>query len=172
MDPLEILPTAIHGGETIAVDIVVSGFLPATHTLAYHFAAAVPVTVAAVANTAGTGWTLAVPTATTVTWPSGSLSFVGMVTAIAGGVVTAVDAGAIRVTASPLFVSWAKNALTAVQAVIEGRATDGQINMTIGGMNVGFMSLDSLIKAREFLQAEVRKQGANRQSRIMRARFY
>ena len=171
MDPLELLPTSLHGGETISVDVVVSGFLPSTHSLAYHFASATPLTVAAVATEDGTGWTLTVPAASTLAWPSGSLAFIGMATATTGGIATAVDVGSIRITASPLFVSWAKTALAAVEAAIEGRATDGQNNMAIGDMSVGFMSIDSLLKVREFLQAEVRKQGANRRSRIMRARF-
>jgi len=173
VDPLEKIPTTLHGGETLYVaEIIITDFLPSTHTLAYLFAHSTPLTVAAEALGSGLGWSLTVPAANTVQWPSGPIAFAGYATATdTGAKVTAVDRGTIRITASPTYVSWAKTALTAVEAAIAGRADDAQTNFTLGDMAIGFMSLDALIKARQWLKAEVRKDGANRPRRIMLSRF-
>ena len=171
MDPLNILPTTLFGGETLVEEITVDGYTPATHTLAYHFALTTALTVAAVANGTGTGWTLTVTAAQTVLWPSGSLAFIGYATATTGGRVTAVDTGAIQVTASPAFTSWAKTALAAIEAAIAGRASVDQTNFTIGDMTVGLMSFEALTKARDWLKSEAMKDGSNRTARIIRTVF-
>ncbi len=172
MDPLELLPDTLHGGETLYVaSIVVTDFVPATHTLSYMFAHSTPLTVAAAALEDGTGWSLTVPATETVKWPTGPISFTAMVTAESDDRVTAVDSGAIRVTASPLFVSWAKTALDAVEAQIQGRASSDQQSMSLGDMSVGFMSMKALLESRQWLRNEVRKDSSNRPRRIILARF-
>ena len=74
------IPSSIIGGETIWIasantaeakdDITVSGYTPADGaTLAYQFASpSSPATIAAVANTTNTGWTLTIPSSTTLAW--------------------------------------------------------------------------------------------------------
>lgn len=172
MEPLELLPTTLQGGETLYVEsIVIDDATPATHALSYIFAAKTSATVAGVALEDGTGWSLTVPAATTLTWPSSRIAFTGYTTAITGGRVIAVDHGVIAVTASPAYVSWASTVLAAVDAAIAGRATDAQLSVTIGDMSVSKMTLESLFKARDWLAAEVRKDTANKMPRIIRARF-
>ena len=171
MDPLNILPTTLYGGETIVESITVNGYTPATHTLSYHFALTTALTVAAVANSGGTGWDLTVTAAQTVLWPSGSLAFMAYATASTGGRVTVVDAGAIQVTASPAFTSWAKTALAAVEAKIAGRASEDQTNFSIGDISVGLMSFEALTKARDWLKTEASKDGSNRVARVIRTVF-
>ena len=172
MEPLNLMPGTLYGGESIVIsDILIPEFTPATHALVYHFSDSTGATVTATANNAGTGWNLSVPPATTLTWKSGSLAFIAYATASSGGRVTAVDSGAIMVTAAPSYTSWAKTALTAVEAAIAGRATDGQTNFAIGDMSVGLMSFDQLMKAQQWLKAEVAEDGSNRPIRIMRTRF-
>ncbi len=172
MDPLELLPTTLHGGETIAVEIIVSGYLPSTHTLAYQFTHSSALTVTAAANQAGTGWNLIVPATETVKWAGGLMRFVGLATRTADSVVTAVDEGSIAITVSPFFVAWATTALAAIEAAITGRATDAQKRVGVGDLTVEGMTLDELMKARIWLQAESRKaQRGGTPKRIILSRF-
>ena len=169
-EALELLPGRIHGGETIKVSITISGYIPATHTLSYHFAAAVATTVPATEN--GLGWTLTVPADTTVQWGSGHVPFVGMATAKdTDAIVTAVDEGRILVTASPAFTAWANTALVAIEAAILDRATDAQSNMAIGDMSIGHMRVDELIKMRDWLKSEVIRQRQGSVLKILRGRY-
>ncbi len=172
MEPLALLPTTLHGGETIAVEIIVSGYLPSTHTLAYQFTHSTALTVTATANEEGTGWKLTVPATETVKWAAGLMRFVGMATRTSDSVVTAVDEGSMAVTVSPFFVAWATTALAAVEAAITGRATDAQKRVGMGDLTVEGMTLDELIKARVWLQAESRKaQRGGTPKRIILSRF-
>lgn len=170
MDPLSVLPISAYGGETIYAEITIDGYLPADYTLSYSFAADVPVTITAEAD-GDTGWTLTVPAATTLAWRSGFVGFSGLATAKVGGRVTAVDSGSIRITASPLYVSWAKTALAAVEAAIAGRASSDQVSFTIGDMSVGLMPMESLIKTRDWLYSEAQKDGGNRMRRVILSVF-
>lgn len=184
MENLGYLPETVTGGETIWIsadntaqdeygdDIVLDGYLPATHTLAYDFAGPVPVTVGAVANTGGTGWTLEVSAAITLTWRAGAINFRGRVTDATTGRVFAVDAGYITAKASPLQTSQYAAALLAIDAAILEYAQNPYGSFTIpGGINVTFRSLDDLLNLRAYYQAEVRRDSATRTRRIIRSEF-
>jgi len=184
MENLGYLPETVTGGETIWVsadnttqdeygeDIAVSPYLPATHTLVYDFDGATPVSVTAAPNTGGTGWTLEISAAITLTWAAGVINFRGKITDKTTGRIFAVDVGTISVKASPLSVSQYAAALAAVEAAILEYAQNPYGSFTIpGGMNVTFRSLDDLIGLRTFYQSEVRKQTSARTRRIIRSEF-
>lgn len=168
---LGALPDTLYAGETLAVaSIIVPGFLPATASLSYTFAAPTAQTVAGVALGSGLGWSLTQTAANTLLWPAGGLHFIAYATV--SGVVSCVDAGFVNVQASPTqAASWYVTALAAVEAVIEGRASSSQQNFTLGDMSVGYLPLDQLIKYRAWLQAEVKQRGPNRVKRRLLSRF-
>ena len=171
VNQLDFIPSELMGGETIAVTVEVDGYTPVDgYALKYQFAASTPVEITGVAS--GDGWTITVPAATTVQWPSGVVSFVGFVTASGeGGAVTAIDSGFIRVTASPMYVSWAKTAIASIEAVLANTATSEQASFAIGDMSASKWPPKQLMEFRDALILEVQKSGANRIPRRMLARF-
>jgi hypothetical protein len=180
---LGYIPAQVTAGETIWIaaanttrptdtDIILSDYTPnGGCTLSYLFAAATPITVAAVANGAGTGWTLEVTAARTLAWRAGSLAFAGQVTNSSGRV-WLVDEGFIVVRASPAAVSTYAAALAAVEAAIVEYASNPYGSFTIpGGITVQYRSIDELINLREFYRAEVSRDSASRARRIIRTEF-
>jgi hypothetical protein len=68
--------------------------------------------------------------------------------------------------------SWARQALDAVQATLLGRATDGQLAMTLNGRSINRIPLAELKDWRTQLRTEVRSEaGGARGSRDMKVRF-
>jgi hypothetical protein len=143
---LGYVPQRVIAGETIwvaaantiqsASDIILDDFTPAGGaTLSYQFAAATPITVAAVANGANTGWTLEVTSAQTLAWKAGVIRFAGYATKSAR--TYAVDAGSIMVTASPLATSAWTAIVAACDAAILAQMSTGQ---TSGSFSVDGMS--------------------------------
>ena len=176
------LPASIVGGETIWLaaantlqtgsDIVLSDYTPAGgYTLAYQFAADTPQTVAAAANGDDTGWTLEVTGVQTLLWTPGAITFAGMATHTATSRVFAVDAGSIRVAASPLRQSSWKVALAACDAAIASFAGGEMSSFTIDGQSYSYRSLSQLIDLRAWLFNMVQKDQSGRQKRIIRSRF-
>jgi len=176
------LPSRIVGGESIWIsaenaaqdgeDIILTDYTPAGgYTLAYQFAAATPIAVAASANTGNTGWTLTVTGAQTLLWRPGNIRFAGFVTHTASTRIFAVDEGAIGVTASPLATSEYSAVLAAIEAAILAYATNPQGSISIDGMSIGYGSLRELIDLRDVYKAEVDRQTGRRIKRVIRTRF-
>lgn len=170
MEQLGILPLAIIGGESITKTIMVN-----LHSsddgweLKYVFSDT-PVTQIICTAADNGAFTLTVPGANTIPWPSGVIRYVAYATKAV--IIEAVDAGAIDVTASPLAPpSWAAAALTAVEATLAGTATSDQASMSIDGMNLSRRSPEQLITLRNWLRAEARLAGANRPRRVIRSTF-
>lgn len=183
---LGYIPDRIVAGETIWIaaanttqatnaDIVLTDYLPASYSLAYQFAAATPIAVDAVANGAGTGWTIEVTAAQTLAWKPGRIRFAGYVTALSGGRVFAVDAGAIEVTASPLATSDWTAVVAACDAAILAQMATGQTSgsFTVDGMSKSFTyrSADDLMTLRAYAQNMADLETGNRPKRIIRSRF-
>jgi hypothetical protein len=178
---LGFLPASVTAGETIwvsaantnqsSVDIIIPNYTPAAYTLAYQFAAATPISVAAVANSGNTGWTLTVTSAQTLLWKAGSINFAALATEIAGTArVFAVDAGFILVGNSPLAVSQYAAALAAVEAALVTYA-GGRRSFTLGDLSVTYNSISELLALRDYFKGEVQKELAGRGKRILRTRF-
>lgn len=179
---LGYLPACIVAGESIwisadntlgsAVDIVIAGYLPATHSLAYQFSAPTAITVNAVANGGGTGWTLDVTPAMTLLWYAGDIQFTGLMTTTLTSRVTAVDAGAVSVTANPTVASQFQTVLDTIDAAIATYAANPFGSVNIGGDNsVTYRRLQDLIDLRRYYQNLVNKQTSGRVKRIIRTRF-
>ena len=180
MENLGYIPAQVTAGESIWIsasnttwetdeDITLTDYTPAGgSTLAYPFAAPTPITVSASANGANTGWMLEVTAAQTLAWRAGQMAFAGKVTL--SGRVWLVDEGVIVVRASPVVASSYAAALTAIEAAIAEYAANPYGSFTIpGGMTVSFRSLDDLLNLRAFYKAEVARDSAKRQRRIIRA---
>jgi hypothetical protein len=176
------LPDRIVAGESIWIaaanstqdgeDLIFADYTPAGgYTLAYQFAAAVPISVAAVANSGNTGWTLTVTGAQTLLWRPGVVRFAGFVTHTESTRVFAVDEGAIGVTASPLATSEYATVLAAIETAILNYATNPRSSITVDGMTINYSSLRELLDLRSVYRAEVASQTGKRIKRIIRTRF-
>lgn len=180
------MPDRIVAGETIwiasanttqatNVDIILTDYTPASYALAYQFAAATPITVAAVANGAGTGWTLEVTAAQTLVWKPGRINFAGYVTHSVSTRKFAVDAGAIEVTASPLASSAWTAVVAACDAAILAQMSTGEQSgsFSVDGMSKSFAyrSTDDLITLRAYAQNMADNETGARMGRIIRTRF-
>lgn len=163
-----------NAGQALA-DIAFTGYLPADYSLAYQFAAATPISVAGVANEAGTGWTLEVTAAQTLLWKAGVMRFAGYVTAKVGGRVFAVDSGAIAVMASPMATSQWTAVVAACDAAILAQAGTGESSgsLSVDGMSKSFSyrSADELMALRAYAKNMADLETSNRPKRIIRTRF-
>jgi len=182
MTHLGYLPSRIVGGASIwiaaantiqgAADIILSDYTPAAgYTLAYQFAAPSPITVAAAANGANTGWTLDVTGAQTLIWSPAAVPFAGIVTHTATSRTFAVDGGAVAVEGSPLRVSAWVAVLASVDAAIASYATSPHGSIAVDGMSVTYRSLQQLTDLRDYANYRLRQDSANRPKRIIRSRF-
>lgn len=174
------IPDSIVAGESIwlsesnstqdAEDITFADYTPdGGYTLAYDFAAPVPLTVAATPNGANTGWALEVTPAQTLLWKSGQLGFAGYVTHTATGRKFAVDFGYISVTASPLSVSqWSAVVAACDKAMLDG---NGTASFSVAGIAVQFKSTDEIIALRDYAREMQRQESGNRFHRIIRSKF-
>lgn len=185
MQDIGYMPDRIVAGESIWIaaantaqalsDITLTGYVPPTYTLSYQFAAATPITVAAVANGADTGWTLEVTAAQTLVWKAGEISFAGYVTHASSGRIFAVDAGTIAVTASPLATSSWTAIVTACDAALLTQATTGNQSGTLSMDNMTesytYRNTADLITLRAYAQNMASYEIGPRQKRIIRTRF-
>jgi hypothetical protein len=178
------LPDRIVAGESIWVaaanssqdwagdDLIFDNYTPAGgYTLAYQFAAAVPISVAAAANSGNTGWTLTVTGAQTLLWRPGVIRFAGLVTHTESARVFAVDEGVIAVTVSPMATSEFAAALAAIEAAIIAYATNPRSSISVDSMTISYGSLKELLDLRAVYKAEVARQTGKRIKRIIRTRF-
>jgi len=140
-----IRATYLTAGETLTDDVSFDDVLTATHTVAYSFRwLSGSQTVDAVADGAS-AWTITVPAASTLRWDSGAVTFVAMATETATGIVTRVDAGTIQVVASPTAETYEMRVLAAVRALIEGRASDGQVTTGLEGLQLQHLTPEELL---------------------------
>ena len=177
------IPADIVSGETIWIsaanttqdtnaDIVLADYTPAGgYTLAYKFAASTPISVAAAANGDDSGWTLEVTAAQTLLWKAGTIRFAGYVTHTSTGRIFAVDAGTIRVTASPMATSSWSAVVTACDAAIATYAANPHGSFSVDGMSVTYRSLSQLLDLRTYAQSMTEQETGTRGKRIIRTRF-
>lgn len=157
-DALSILPTDIVAGESISESIpstTVTGY-----TLAYHFSASTPITVACVAS-GTTAWTLLVTAAQTLLWKRGQVRYAGMLTNTSTGVVTCIDSGVINVAASPLATSQYTAFVTAIDAAILTFGSNPNKRLSLGAMSIEYKSLDDLLGLRAWAQSMANAETGN-----------
>jgi hypothetical protein len=181
-DNLGFIPARVVAGESIwlsasnsrgtAVDIIIPDYLPADFTLAYSFASSTALTVTAVANNAGTGWTLEVTGAQTLLWTPGAITYVGVATSkTVSGRTFCVDRGDVRVDGSPLQASSYTALLAAIDAAIAEYAANPIGSFSLGDMSISYRSMADLMNLRNFYKAQLDRQTAGRTKRIIRTRF-
>lgn len=176
------LPSRIVAGESIWLsadnsaqdgeDLIFTDYTPAGgYTLAYQFAAAIPITVAATANAGNTGWTLTVTGAQTLLWRPGVIRFAGLVTHTASARIFAVDEGAVAVSVSPMATSEYAAVLVAIEAAILNYATSPSSSFSLDGMQVSYGSLKELLDLRAIYKGLADSQTGKRIKRVIRTRF-
>jgi hypothetical protein len=175
------MPARIIGGESIIRDadhggiVTFAGYTPADgYALVYQFAAAsTPFSVSGVASDDDTGWTIEITGAQTLPLQPGILPFAAFATITVDDVDRQylVDAGTIEVTASPLRVSSWQAVLASVDAAIAEFATTPQGSVTVDGMSVSYRSMTDLIRLREYILSQLRKDTARRNPAIIRSRY-
>jgi hypothetical protein len=178
---LGYIPDSVVAGETIWTaaantkskgDIILSDYTPAGgYTLAYQFAAATPISVAAVANGGNTGWTLELTAVQTLLWKAGTIRFTGYVTQTSGGRVFAVDAGTISVEPSPLATSAWTAVVAACDAAILAYAGNPNGSFNVDGLSISYRSLSQLTDLRSYAKTMADQETGNRPRRIIRTRF-
>lgn len=97
-----------------------------------------------------------------------------------GSEVVTAESGWVKVLANPAASgtsdprSWARRTLEAVEATLEGRATDGQLAHTIKDRSVSRIPVPELMQIRDRLRQEVKTEEAGSNAglgRIMKTRF-
>lgn len=157
-DVLSILPSDIVAGESISESIpstTVTGY-----SLAYHFSASTPITVACTAS-GTTAWTLIVTAAQTLLWKRGQVRFAGMLTNTSTGVVTCIDSGTIIVSASPLATSQYTAFVTAIDAAILTFGSNPNKRLSLGAMSIEYKSLEDLLGLRAWAQGMANAETGN-----------
>lgn len=174
------IPSSIIGGETIWIasantaeaknDITVSGHTPASGaTLAYQFASpSSPATIAAVANITNTGWTLTIPSSTTLAW-YGRIFYAGFLTVC--GCVHVVDEGEMYVRASPLRASSWSAVIAAVDAAMLTVATSPNGSITVDGVSMSYRGTADLVSIRAFAERKLVEETGSRTPRRILSRF-
>jgi hypothetical protein len=185
---LGVIPSRIVAGASLWVaaanttqdseDIIIDDYTPAGgYTLAYQFAAPTPLSVAAVANSGNTGWTLEVTGAQTLAWGAGRIPYVGIATIVVSAgppEVTRtfpVDQGVILVDASPMRVSAWAAVVASCDAAIATYAANPNGSLSIEGMSVSYRSLSQLTDLRDYATYRLQQDTASRPRRIIRTRF-
>lgn len=129
----------ILAGETLDAELSFNDY-PAGDgiTLRYTFRAG-NMRTEADATADGTDWTLLVAASSTVQWEPGDCFYSALYTD-ADGTVTEIDSGCFIVRQNPAVRSYAETALSAIRAVIAGRATNDQLTVTLGDVALRFMT--------------------------------
>lgn len=117
------------------------------------------ITVAASAS--GDTHTATVAKATTAAYKAGEYRWSFVVTKISDSTRTKVESGWVSLLADPAIsgkVDWrshARKTLDAIEAVIEGRATTDQQAVTINGRSISRITIEELLRFRDYYKAEV-----------------
>ena len=175
-------PDVVQAGETVWIsaasvidatknDLVFDDFTPAGgYALSYSFGASTPITVAAVANSGNTGWTLEVTAAQTLAWRAGSMQYNALVTHTATQRVYVVEFGTVRVLPSPLATSSWTAVVAACDAAMLTYSGNPNSSISVDGMTISYRSLENLTNLRAYAR-EMELAEKQHRPRIIRARF-
>lgn len=125
----------------------------------------------------GDSYTLTASADTTANLPGGTYDYVGMISDTATGLRREVDSGRLIVYRSPLYTSFAESRVSAINAVVEDRASTSQLTTQIDGIQLRHLSVDDLITWRDYFSREVQRerraeaQRRGRQPNTVRTRF-
>lgn len=148
---------ALTAGETIAQTVSFADAPATTHTVSYTFRhAAGSLTVAGTVS--GTDFTVTVPAADTARWDAGVVAWSAMATETATGVVSLVDSGTLTLAPNPAAETYARRVLTAVRALIEGRADAGQVTTGLEGLQLQHLTPAELLQLEADFAARVQSE--------------
>lgn len=175
----ESVPKTLVAGDTWRWTRDFSDYPADTWTVTYYFENASKQFNAA-ASTSGSSHAVSIAAATTAGYPSGRYRWFARATD--GTIVETIEGeeGWIEVLPDPAASgtrdhrNWARRALDAVQATIEGRATTDQQAMAIGGRSIARMPYEDLRKLQQDLEARVKTEegrNTNGKGRMLKARF-
>jgi hypothetical protein len=126
-------------------------------------------------SASGTDHSFTIAAATTATYAAGRYFWHMRVTD--GSITETVESGWLEVKPNPAvgprdMRSWARRALDAVEAQLEGRATDGQQAMTIRDRSVSRYTLKELLALRDTLRLQaLTEEGAAGSGRDIKVRY-
>jgi hypothetical protein len=148
------LTTGLTAGESLAATVAFDDY-PASsgYTCRYEFAG--PSTFYAETTVSTDSYVLAVHYDVTAELAPGLYSYVGYVTATATDIRYKADSGTIRVKFNPARKTRARVILDAVEALMEGRASDDQRTTKLGEVELQFMTPGDLMKWRNYWRQEV-----------------
>lgn len=161
-----MLPTTIYAGDSLDFDTVVAGYSAAdgwalTFRLVPQAQGGSPVSISTLAN--GEAHNANVSASTTASWGAGAYTWLAYVTK-AGERFTVAN-GRLEIAANPATAAagldtrtHARKVLEAIDALIEGRATVDQEEISIAGRSLKRIPVPDLIKLRQTYVAEVRRE--------------
>lgn len=164
------MQTKLTAGDTLKAEWLVSGY-PAGDgwSLKMRFvpreASIAPHTETAATADDGAGYVVQVSAATTATWPPGAYAWAVWVEKAGERYTHA--AGQITVLANPAAITYAADVrshaakmLDAVEATLEGRATQAQLEIEIAGRRLRYTPMADLLAVRDRYRWEVRAEQA------------
>lgn len=162
---LSQVPPQLVAGDTWRWERSFSDYPAPTWTVTYYFENAAG-QITAVASASGSQHLVSVPAATTQGYAAGRYRWVAR--ASDGTTVETIEGenGWIDILVNPAAAgnkdhrSWARRTLDAVEATIEGRASNDQLAMSIGSRSISRIPLNELWQLKKNLEAEVRTEEA------------
>jgi hypothetical protein len=176
------IPAQVTGGESIWIaadntaqssrDISFGNYSPENgYTLAYQFATNPPTAVDAQPTTDEKGWTLDVTGAATLSWNPGRIPFAGIVTHTATGRTFVVDQGGVYVNPSPLRVSSWQAVLAAIDAAMLTVGSEPNSSISVDGMSVSYRGANDLLRLRDYVEQQLRKDTGRTMPRRILSRY-
>ena len=155
----DLQPGRIFSGATNTATISIPGYSSNDYTLTYSFISDKKKFDVACTSGDGGAFEFELTEQQGRLLPGGRYSYFGY--ASDGSSKHIVDRGSITVVADPEYISWAQKALTAIEAIIAGRADNDQRTTQIGEVQLQHMPPDKLIQWRGYLRAEVKDEMRN-----------
>ncbi len=159
MADLTAVPRSFTIGETVQWSLTKTDYPASAGALVVTFINASH-KFAVTATADGDSHLCTISAATSAGFTAGLYSWQAKYTATSDGAVTIIGTGTTEVVASFSAASTldtrshAKKVLEAIEAVIENRATEDHLSMSIAGRSIGKMSLAELIQARDLYRRE------------------
>lgn len=178
-DIAEQVPNELTAGDSWVWTRDLSDYPAGTWTLSYVFKNAES-SFSATASASGTTHSISIAAATTAGYKAGRYKWFARVTY--GSTTTTIEDGWLDVLPDPSvagqydYRSWARRALDAIEATLEGRASSDQLAMSIAGRSISRIPLGELTQWRDRLLQEVRTEervsqsgrGRNIKAKVMR----
>lgn len=174
---LDKLPAELVAGDTWSWSRSFGDYPAPTWTATVYFESAAA-TFSATASASGTDHEFSIDSATTGAKPAGRYRWSVRVTD--GTTVATVESGWVEVRTNPAAAgtsdprSWARRTLDALNAFLEGKASNAQQAVTLNGRSLSTYSLTELREWQQTLEARVRTEEggtASRRGRTLKLRF-